>query len=114
MRIVERTNKSTGEVEKYLVTDAQLLTIESESKVTKVNGKPYGFFNARVGGKLASGIAYDAVLERAGREQFVPGATIQVEALVSDVRNGDNNKWKIALPTADSLSEDISNFLDNL
>ncbi len=114
MEIISRKNKDTGLEEKYLLTTGTLVNIESTSKLTKDNKKPYGFFNAKVDGKMASGIAYDAVVENVGRDNFVEGEDVQVEALVSDIKAGHNNRWKIALSTTESLGEGISSFLDSL
>jgi len=114
MEIVSRKNKQTGLDEKYLLTTGTLISIESTSKATKENGKPYGFFNAKIDGKVSGGIAYDAVVQSVGIENCVAGEDVQVEALVSDIKAGHNNRWKIALSTTETLSEGITGFLDNL
>jgi len=114
MEVVTRKNRDTGLEEKYIVATGKLLNIETSSKTTKVNKKSYGFFNAIIGGKRSSGIAYAKVAEQVGSEQLVPGAEVQFEALVSDVKSGKNNHWKLALPTTESLSDEISDFVNSL
>ncbi len=114
MEIVSRKNKETGLEEKYLLTTGTLVTIESTSKETIKNKKPFGHFTAKIDGRLSGGIAYDAVVANVGRSLCVEGENVQVEALVSDIKAGHNNRWKLALSTTESLGEGISNFLDNL
>jgi len=114
MEIISRLNKTTNVEEKYLLTTGVLRNIETTSRTTKDNKKPFGFFNATIGGAMASGIAYDAVAENVGRENLVPGAEVQVEALLSDVKAGHNNRWKIALTSHEQLSEGITDFLNSL
>lgn len=114
MEIIVRTNKQTNIDEKYLLTTGEIVNIETTSRETKDNKKPFGFFNAKIGGAMASGIAYDAVAENVGRENLVPGAEVQVEALLEDVKAGHNNRWKIALTSHETLSEGITDFLNNL
>lgn len=114
MNIITRKNKDTGIEEQYLLTKGVLQNIETTSKTTKENGKPYGFFTAKVAGKVATGIAYDNVVQNVGRDNFFPGAEIQVEALLSDVKSGHNNRWKIALTSAEDISSDITDFIAKL
>jgi len=114
MEIVTRKNQETGLDEKYLLTTGTLISIESTSKTTQKNAKPYGFFNAKIDGRVSGGIAYDAVVKSVGREACVAGEDVQVEALVEDIKAGHNNRWKIALSTTESLSDGITDFLGSL
>lgn len=113
-KIVKRKNNETGLEEDYLLTKGTLVNIETTSKSTAKNAKPYGFFTASIDGKLSGGIAYDAVVKNVGRDHCVPGEDVQVEALVADVKAGHNNRWKIALSTTESISGNISDFIDSL
>lgn len=114
LKIVKRKNNETGLEENYLLTTGTLVNIETTSKSTQKNAKPYGHFTAKIDGKISGGIAYDAVVANVGRDHCVAGADVQVEALVSDVKAGHNNRWKIALSTTESLSGGISDFIDSL
>ena len=113
-KIVKRKNQDTGLEEDYLLAKGTIVAIETTSKTTVKNAKPYGFFTAKIDGRVSGGIAYDAVVQNVGREACVPGQEVQVEALVADVKAGHNNRWKIALSTTESLSEGINDFLANL
>lgn len=113
-KIVKRKNQETGLEEDYLLTTGTLVNIETTSKSTAKNAKPYGFFTAKIDGKLSGGIAYDAVVSNVGRDHCVAGEDVQVEALVADVKAGHNNRWKIALSTTEALSDSITDFLAEL
>ena len=109
--VITRHNKQRGVDETYIRTSAKILSIETDSRVTKENKKPYGFFNAEIAGKLASGIAYQATV---GDRHIKPGDSVPVEALKEDLTEGHNNRWRIALLSAESLSDEITKFLENI
>ena len=110
-KVITRNNKDTGLAEEYVLTTGTVRTLESTSKKTATNNKPYGFFSAEIDGRLSSGIAYDAVVN--GRN-FKAGDTIQVEVLKADALAGHNNRWKLALSTTEDLSDGIKSFLAGL
>ena len=111
MELVTRKNPQTGAEEQWVMADATLISCESTSRKSKANNKPYGFFNATIGGKRSSGIAWNGVV--AGMDT-TPGTKVQVEALRSDLAAGVNKNWKISLPSTEALSTDISDFLATL
>lgn len=110
-KLITRKNKETGLAEEYVLTTAKIIALESTSKQTKTNNKPYGFFTAEIDGRMSGGIAYDAVVN--GRE-FPQGSTAQVEILKKDALDGFNNRWKLALSTTEDLGDGISAFLKGL
>jgi len=110
MEIVQRKNPQTGAQEQWVRTTAQLISAEAESKTSK-GGKKYGFFTAKVAGKIATGIVWKGV---ATQWDLTPGTEVQVEAPLIDLKNGINKNWKLSLPSADSLSQDIADFVANL
>jgi hypothetical protein len=109
--IITRHNKQRNADETYVRTEAKILSIETDSRLTKENKKPYGFFNAQIAGKLASGIAYQATV---GDRNIKTGDMVPVEALKADLLEGHNNRWRIALLSAESLSDEITKFLSNV
>lgn len=109
--IKTRKNAETGVSEEYILTTGTLIDIESTSKETKTNKKKYGFFSAEVLGRVSTGIAYDAVV--AGKS-LKAGDKVQVEILRADAIAGFNNRWKLALPSAEAISDDITKFLQGL
>lgn len=110
-KIVTRKNVETGVSDQYILTTGKLITLESTSKETATNKKKYGFFSAEVDGRISTGIAYDAVVR--GRD-LKPGDSIQVEILKADAIAGFNNRWKVALSSAEDLGDGIKNFLKGL
>jgi len=110
-KMITRKNKQTGLTEEYVLATGKVIALESTSKSTKDNNKPYGFFEAEVDGRRSSGIAYDAVVN--GRS-FSRGDDIQVEILKTDALAGHNNRWKLALSTTEDLGDNISAFLNGL
>ena len=114
MEIISRKNKATGLDEQYIMTTGQIVTLESTSKLTKLNSKAYGHFSAIIAGKRSSGIVYDKVAQGFSPEQLMPGASIQVEALVSDVQAGINKNWKVSLPVTESLGSELADFVKGI
>ncbi len=110
-KMITRKNKETGQSEEYVLATAKLLDLESTSMKTKKNAKPYGFFNAEIDGRMSSGIAYDAVVNGRTLER---GDSIQVEILKEDALAGHNNRWKLALTTAEEIGDGITAFLKGL
>lgn len=114
MELITRKNKDTGLDEQYIMATGTIIALESTSKATKTNNKPYGHFSAMVSGQRSSGIVYDKVAQGFSPEALLPGAEIQVEALVSDIKAGINRNWKVSLPTTEALSSEVSDFVKNL
>lgn len=110
-KMITRKNKETGLAEEYVLATGEIITLESTSKKTKTNAKPYGHFTAIIDGSRSGGIAYDAVVN--GRT-FKAGDSVQVEILKADAKAGLNNRWKLALSTTEDLGGGISAFLDAL
>lgn len=110
-KVITRKNKETGLTEEYVLTTGKIIALESTSKKTATNAKPYGFFTAEIDGRMSAGIAYDAVVN--GRD-FPAGSTAQVEILKADALAGHNNRWKLALSTTEDLGDGISAFLAKL
>lgn len=104
MDFTKRLNKSTGVVEAIAVVQATVEAIETNSK-TNSNGKAYGFINARVNGDLLTGVAYQKTAD-AYTNKPEAGDVVTMEALATDVANGINKNWSLALPTASSVSKD--------
>lgn len=110
-KMITRKNKETGLSEEYVLATGKIIALESTSKKTAKNSKPYGFFSAEIDGRMSAGIAYDAVC--AGRD-LSPGTSVQCEILKEDAVNGHNNRWKIALSTPEDIGDGINAFLASL
>lgn len=110
MKLVDRKNIVTGATEKWIQTHGTILELESTSKTSK-GLKKFGHFAVTIKGKRSTGIAWDGVCSSMNTE---PGVSIQVEASLADIKAEINTNWKVSLPTADSLSEEIANFVANL
>lgn len=104
MKFLKRTNKSTGVVEAIATVQAVVESIETSSR-TNSNGKAFGFVNARVGNDLLTGTAYAKTAD-AYASTPAEGSTITLEALASDVAQGINKNWSLALPQASDVSLD--------
>lgn len=102
MKFIKRTNKKTGLVEAIATVQAVVETIETKSR-TNSNGKAFGFINARVGDDLLTGTAYAKTAE-AYNKAPVEGDTVILEALASDIAQGINKNWSLALPAASDVA----------
>ncbi len=110
-KLITRKNNETGLAEEYVITTGKIIALESTSKKTSKNAKPYGYFSAEIDGRMSAGIAYDAVC--AGRD-LSPGTSVQCEILKADALAGHNNRWKIALSTPEDIGDGIKGFLAGL
>ena len=105
MKFFSRVNKSTGVSEAIAQATVVLSKIESDSK-TNSNGKPYGYFNADNAGQMVTGIAYDKTAKSYNEVGLAAGEEVIVECLATDLAQGINKNWQLALPVASDVSSD--------
>lgn len=106
MNFIERTNKKTGLKEVIAVVQATIQAIETTSR-TNSNDKPFGFMSlTNDNGDILTGMAYDKTAKAYPTSPII-GDTVTIEALASDIADGINKNWQLALPTASDVSDTV-------
>ena len=105
MKFFSKVNKSTGVSEAIAQASVVISKIESDSR-TNSNGKKFGFFTADNAGQTITGMVYNKTAEAYHENGIASGEEVIVECLATDLAQGINKNWQVALPVASDVSSD--------